>query len=321
MPRAARLRAASAMSRSGRRSPLARSWAKSLSLPLSETQSVRAIGPEAAGREVGRRRARTRRSSTALAALEVVGVDGVVGAVAVFGEPERGAVGPGAGRVVVVAVEFLDVTGDVPLEVDLARGRAGRSAAAATAREDDWRERYFGDGDAHGADDGPVVTGRDLDRLGRVGFVVPGSMYGHGDRTRVRGQRHLVRGQQLPAAVGEREVIRWRGRAAERQRDRLGLGKGDTVGQDGQPDRAAFGHLRSARREHEDGHVVVGHRHRGRVDGACQVDGRIGRAALDEGRHRAGGLDDAVVECEHGEVGRGGAALEANGRRRRTAQS
>ena len=240
------------------------------------------------------------RSSTALAALEVVGVDGVVGAVAVLGDPERDAVGPGAGRVAVVAVELLDVAGDVPLEVEIAGRGAGRAAAAAAAGEDDWRERYFGDGDGHGADGVPVVTGRDLDRLGRVGFVVPGSQYGHGDRARVRGQRHLVRGQQLPATVDEREVIHWRGRAAERQRDRLGLGKGDSVGRDGQLDRAAFGHLSSACREREGRHVVVVHGHRGRVDGACQVDGRIGRAALDEGRHRTGLLHHHVVERGHG---------------------
>ena len=65
----------------------------------------------------------------ALSGLEVVGVGGVVGSVAVLGDPEGGAVGPHASGGVVAPVEFLDVAADVPLEVDV----AGRGATTATA--------------------------------------------------------------------------------------------------------------------------------------------------------------------------------------------
>ena len=58
----------------------------------------------------------------AFAALAVVGVDRVAGAVRVVSDPQRRAVRPHAGGPVVAAVEFLDVAVDGPLEVDLARG-------------------------------------------------------------------------------------------------------------------------------------------------------------------------------------------------------
>ena len=85
-----------------------------------------AVGPDATRREVACVQVELAVLDP-LSCLEVVGVDGVVGAGAVLEEPERGAVGPGAGRVVVAAVEFLDVACDVPLELDIAGDRAGRA--------------------------------------------------------------------------------------------------------------------------------------------------------------------------------------------------
>ena len=94
-----------------------------------------AVGPDAAGRAVGVGE-RELALAEAFAAGAVVGVDLVVGALAVFGDPERLAVGPQPRGPVVAAVQLLDVTLHVPLEVDLARGGTTASAPAAAGSDD-----------------------------------------------------------------------------------------------------------------------------------------------------------------------------------------
>ena len=144
MPRASPFASPRARSRSSRRSPLSRSWAKSFSLPLSETQMVLAIGPEAARGEVGGVEFELA-VLEAFAACEVVGVDAVLVPVAVLRHPDRRAVAPESGRLVTPGVERVDVAGDVPGEGGVARGGAGRrtaaSAAASSATGEDDRRR------------------------------------------------------------------------------------------------------------------------------------------------------------------------------------
>ena len=137
MPRASLLPAASANSRSSRRSPVRE-------VGMRRGARGRCRRPR---RHCGRTRSRAARDSPrasveltlldALPAREVVGVDRVAGAVRVVSDPQRRAVRPHAGGPVVAAVEFLDVAGHGPLEVDLARGGATAAAAAssATARD------------------------------------------------------------------------------------------------------------------------------------------------------------------------------------------
>ena len=79
-----------------------------------------AVGPEAAGRAI-RLGQLELALAEAFAAGAVVGVDLVVGALAVLGDPEGLAVGPETRGPVVAAVQFLDVALHGPLEVDLAR--------------------------------------------------------------------------------------------------------------------------------------------------------------------------------------------------------
>ena len=154
------------------------------------------IGPDAARREVGVVELELALRDT-FATLEVVGVDGVIGAVAVLGEPERGAIGPHPGGHVVVGVELLDVTGDVPLELDVAGGRAGRSAAAATHARADGGTGDQAGGDGHGrVHRARVVSGERPDRhVVDVVAVV------------VRGVRMVWRRYEAKHSVGNEEVV------------------------------------------------------------------------------------------------------------------
>ena len=128
-----------------RRSP--RSWAKRRLRPLSETQMVVRSEQTPRGRAVAFIQLELALLD-AFAALEVVGVDSVVGAVAVLEEPERGAVGPHPGGLVVAGVEFVDVVLDGPLEVDFA-GTRPRWSPTPTADDDRWSYRAGCDRDGH----------------------------------------------------------------------------------------------------------------------------------------------------------------------------
>ncbi len=105
----------------------------------------RAVGPDTAGCAVALIELELA-VLHALAALEVVGVDGIVGALAVLDHPQRRTVGPEAGRAAVAGIEILDVTVDRPLEVLVAGGGAGGAATAADGGQDDRRRGFAGGG-------------------------------------------------------------------------------------------------------------------------------------------------------------------------------
>ena len=148
-----------------------------------------AVGPEAAGRAI-RLGQLELALAEAFAAGAVVGVDLVVGALAVLGDPEGLAVGPETRGPVVAAVQRLDVALHGPLEVDLARaGTAGTAAttAAAAGDDDDGREhRPGGDRDGHldcrrGVGLATAVVGGDRHHIRRLRGDIEGDPSGHRD--------------------------------------------------------------------------------------------------------------------------------------------
>ena len=156
----------------------------------------------------------------ALAGREVVGVNGVGGAVAVLEDPERRAIGPHARGRVVTAPELVDVVLHRPLEVEFARrGAATAATAAATAAGGrDVRTATHRDRDLDGRQGTVLVDGFDRDGVGRLQGHNEGDPRGHGDLAAVRvdhERRRVGAGERIRQRVVLVDILGGDGRADE----------------------------------------------------------------------------------------------------------